>query len=71
MAHLNGGFYCGCPRATRMPEPVASDSEAPVIKLIDFMHEHLSEKERDRLIGLIASRKGMSVPRPRTHAWTR
>ena len=71
MAHLDGGCYCGCPRATRLPAPVVSESEAPVNQFIDFLHEHLSKAERDRLITLIAARKQVDPPpAPRTHAET-
>jgi hypothetical protein len=71
MAHLGGGCYCGCPRATRLPEAPHLESEAPVNQLIDFMHDHLTKPERDRLIELIAAHKNVPPPKePRTHART-
>lgn len=71
MAHLDGGCYCGCPRATRIPEPTPSQSNAPVNQFIDFMLEHLSQTERNRLIELVAAHKGVPAPfGPRTHART-
>ena len=71
MAHVGGGCYCGCARATRLPEVGHIESDAPVNQLIDFMHEHLTKSERDRLIELIAAHKGVRPPEePRTHART-
>lgn len=71
MAHLGGGCYCGCPRATKIAEPVVGDHPAPVHQLMDFMHGRLSKSECDRLIALIASAKGSALPIPRTHDSTR
>jgi len=54
-----------------MPETTAPASDPPVNQLIDFMHEHLSKADRDRLMELIARYKRVAPPdQPRTHAKT-
>ena len=68
MAHLGGGCYCGCPRATRLAPPAFDpDRNAPVQEFIDFIHLELSESERDRLMALLAATNGVAPPSPRTH----
>jgi hypothetical protein len=71
MAHYPDGCYCGCKRPTRATKPEPPEAEAPVHKLLDFMHDHLSKAQRDRLIELIARHKHVPPPaEPRTHAAT-
>ena len=71
MAHLGGACYCGCARSTKIAEPVEGDRAAPEHQLMDFMREHLSNDECDRLIALIASAKGSALPSPRQQESTR
>lgn len=71
MAHLGQPCYCGCARFTTVPDPVVPEPDAPVNKLLEFMHEYMSKDERDRLVSLIAAHKGVAPPEPRTHPATR